>query len=108
MLAYLVAVCAPAWRLRTVLVALFAPASVINLGFGQNGFLTAALLIGGIRLTPSRQLIGGALLGLLAYKPQFGLVVAVAVIAAGLWRAAFAAVLTIGAASAARRILVLR
>ena len=71
--------------------ALLAPASLINLLYGQNGFLTAALLVGGIRLAPSRPLSGGVLLGLLAYKPQFGLVVVVALVAARLWRAIFAA-----------------
>lgn len=100
LLAYLVAICAPAWRPKTVLVALLAPASAINLLYGQNGFLTAALLVGGIRLAPSRALPGGVLLGLLAYKPQFALVVIVALLAARLWLAALAATATVVAAAA--------
>lgn len=100
-LAYMAAVCSPGWRLRVVLPALLSPASAINLVFGQNGFLTAALLIGGIRLAPSRPFAGGILLGLLAYKPQFGLLVAIALFAGGLWQAALAAALTVAVAVAA-------
>jgi hypothetical protein len=79
-------------------VALLAPAAAVNLAFGQNGFLTAALLIGGVRLAPSWPVTGGILLGLLAYKPQFGLLIAIALIAAGLWRTALAAALAVAAA----------
>jgi hypothetical protein len=98
LLAYIVAVCAPAWRLRIVLPALLAPAIAINLLYGQNGFLTAALLVGGVRLAPSRPVAGGVLLGLLAYKPQFGLLVVIALVAARMWRAAAVAAFTVVAA----------
>ena len=46
-----------------------APTTLINAITGQNGFLSAALLIGGLRLLATRPLVAGALLGLLAYKP---------------------------------------
>ncbi len=82
---------------RTALVALLAPATVVNLLYGQNGFLTAALLIGGIGLARSRPALGGFFLGLLLYKPQLALLVGAALIAGGLWRAALAAVLTVTA-----------
>ena len=95
LLAYMVSVCAPAWRLRVVLPALLAPATAVNLLYGQNGFLTAALMVGGIRLAPSWPFAGGVLLGLLAYKPQFGLLLVIALIAAGLWRTALAAAFTV-------------
>jgi hypothetical protein len=98
LLAYMVAVCAPTWRLRVVLFALLAPATAVNLAFGQNGFLTAALLIGGIRLAPSWPVASGILLGLLAYKPQFGFLIVIALFAAGLWRTVLAATLTVAAA----------
>ena len=83
-----------AWPL-TMLLAVLAPATAVNLLYGQNGFLTAALLVGGIRLAPSWPVFGGILLGLLSYKPQFGLLVAIALGAASLWRAAFGAALTV-------------
>jgi hypothetical protein len=101
LLAYIVAVCSPAWRLRIVLPALLAPATAMNLVYGQNGFLTAALLVGGIRLAPSWPVAAGVLLGLLAYKPQFGLLVVIALVAAGLWRTALAAAFTVVVAVAA-------
>jgi hypothetical protein len=101
LLAYVAAVCAPGWRLRIVLPALLAPVTAINLVYGQNGFLTAALLVGGIRLAPSWPVAGGVLLGLLAYKPQFGLLVVIALVAAGWWRTTLAAAFTIVAAVAA-------
>jgi hypothetical protein len=92
--AYMIAICAPAWRPRTVLLALLAPVTAINLLYGQNGFLTAALLVGGTRLAPSRPVLGGILLGLPIYKPQFGFLVVVALAAAGSWRTMLAAALT--------------
>jgi hypothetical protein len=55
-------------------------------------------MVGGIRLAPSRPFVGGILLGLLAYKPQFGLLVGIALVAAGLWRTALAAAVTVAAA----------
>jgi alpha-1,2-mannosyltransferase len=101
LVAYVIAVCAPGWQPRTTLLALLAPVTTTNLVYGQNGFLTAALLIGGIRLAPWRPITGGILLGLLAYKPQFGLLIPIALAAAGMWRATFAAALAVAAAVAA-------
>lgn len=67
--------------------ALLGPAAAINAGIGQNAFLTAALLVGGFRLVPRRPVLGGILLGLLTMKPQFWLLVPVALVAAREWRA---------------------
>ena len=101
LVAYLFAVCAPSWRPAVVLPAILAPATAFNLLSGQNGFLTVALLVGGVRLAPARPLAGGVLLGLLAYKPQFALLVVIALVAARWWRTAFAAAVTVVAAVAA-------
>ena len=49
------------------------PAVFVNIGHGHNGFLTAALLGGGLVLLDRRSIVAGILLGLLAYKPQFGI-----------------------------------
>ena len=65
---------------------------MVNLGHGQNGFLTAALLGGGFALLDRRPLMAGGLFALLAYKPQFALVLPVALIAGRHWRALGAAV----------------
>lgn len=74
--------------------ALLAPAVWINVAFGQNGALTAALLIGGLALLPSRPLIAGALLGLLVIKPHLAILAPVAVLASRNWQAFFAAAAT--------------
>jgi alpha-1,2-mannosyltransferase len=78
-----------------VLLALAFPAVFINLGHGQNGLLTAALL-GAALLTLARQpLLSGTLFGLLAYKPQFGLLIPFALLAGAQWRTMIAAGLTV-------------
>jgi hypothetical protein len=76
---------------RVFIAALAFPAVLVNLGHGQNGFLTAALLGGGFLLLDRRPALAGALLALLAYKPQFALVLPAALIAGRQWRALGAA-----------------
>jgi len=71
------------------------PAVFINLGHGQNGFLTAGLLGAALVTLPQRPLLSGVLFGLLVYKPQFGLLVPVALLAAGQWRTVLAAGITV-------------
>lgn len=62
-----------------------APTVLLNLLAGQNGFLTAALLVGGLRLVPVRPLLGGILLGLLTFKPQLALLVPFALLIDRRW-----------------------
>ena len=50
---------------------------------GQNGFLTAALIDGTLYLMPVRPILAGICLGLLSYKPQYGLLFPLVLIAAG-------------------------
>jgi hypothetical protein len=73
---------------------LAAPATGIALISGQSGLLSGALMIGGFRLAAARPIAAGVLFGLLTFKPQLGVLIPVALIAAGLWRAAAAATLT--------------
>jgi alpha-1,2-mannosyltransferase len=77
--------------------ALAFPAVFINLGHGHNGFLTAALLAGALVQLDRRPLVAGILIGLLAYKPQFGLLIPLVLIVSGRWRAVFAATATVAA-----------
>jgi hypothetical protein len=64
---------------------------------GQNGFLTASILIGGLMMLGTRPLAAGLLLGCLAVKPQLGLLIPIALIAARQWRAiAGAAISSVG------------
>jgi len=78
-----------------LLLALAFPAVLINLGHGQNGFLTAALLGGGLAVLDRRPIVAGILFGLLAYKPQFGLMIPLALAAGGHWRSFAAAAGTV-------------
>jgi alpha-1,2-mannosyltransferase len=73
------------------------PAAFINLGHGQNGCLTAGLLGAALVTLPRRPLLAGVLFGLLAYKPQFGLLIPVALLAAGQWRTILVAGVTVTA-----------
>ncbi|WP_315715334.1 MULTISPECIES: glycosyltransferase family 87 protein [unclassified Bradyrhizobium] len=82
------------WRSLTSLALLAAPTTLINAITGQNGFLSAALLIGGLRLLACHPIVAGTLLGLLAYKPQFVLLMPVVLLASRNWRAILSAIAT--------------
>ncbi|HKH00047.1 MAG TPA: glycosyltransferase family 87 protein [Bradyrhizobium sp.] len=58
---------------------------------GQNGFLTAALIGGTLYLMPVRPVLAGVCLGLLSYKPQYGLLFPIVLIAASQWTVFFTA-----------------
>lgn len=82
------------WRSPIMVAALVAPTTTITIVAGQAGFLAAALLVGGFRLAATRPVIAGVLFGLATYKPQMGVLVPVALIAARLWRSVLAACAT--------------
>jgi hypothetical protein len=82
--------------------ALAFPALFYNFVIGQNGCLTAALLGGTLLFIPTRPILAGICLGLLTYKPQYGPLFPLVLIATGQWRviaAAAATTLVIAAAS---------
>ena len=89
--AYLAAIRAILPRPETLLIAAAFPAVFVNIGHGQNGFLTAALLGGALQLARSPTLARRRADRLLAYKPQFGVLIPIALLAGGRWS-------TIGAA----------
>ncbi|HYA07312.1 MAG TPA: glycosyltransferase family 87 protein, partial [Xanthobacteraceae bacterium] len=68
-----------------LLLALAFPAVLINVGHGQNGFLTAALLGGALAVLDRRPLVAGILFGLLVYKPQYGLMLPLVLAVSGRW-----------------------
>jgi alpha-1,2-mannosyltransferase len=71
-----------------------APGVAVNVFFGQNGFVTAALLVGGFANLERRPVVSGILFGILTVKPQFGLLVPVLLVLTGRWRVIAAAVAT--------------
>jgi Glycosyltransferase family 87 len=78
-----------------LLLALAFPAVFVNLGQGHNGFLTTALIGSALALIDRRPLIAGVLIGLLAYKPQFGLLIPLVLAVSGRWRTFAAAAVTV-------------
>jgi alpha-1,2-mannosyltransferase len=83
------------WRALVPLLAF--PAVAINIGLGQNALLTATLFGGATLLIDRRPFIAGLLFGALCYKPHFGLLIPVALIAAGRWRAIVGAAVSVAA-----------
>lgn len=61
------------------------PALFSNMLVGQNGCLTAALVGGTLYLLPVRPVLAGICLGLLTYKPQYGLLFPIVLIATQRW-----------------------
>lgn len=90
---------------RLVIAAVVAsPAASLNIVDGQCAFLVAGLIVAGVRLLDERPILAGVILGLLSFKPQFFLLVPVALLALNQWRsllAAAASVLALAAISAA-------
>ena len=80
-----------------IIAALAFPAVFVNIGHGHNGFLTAALLTGGLLCLDKKPWLAGLLFGLLAYKPQLALIVPVALIAGGYGRVLLAAAASVAA-----------
>lgn len=77
-----------------LLVTLGAPVVLVCLGHGQNAFMTASLLGGGMLLLDRRPWVAGILLGALVYKPQFAVLIPVLIAARGNGRAFLSAGLT--------------
>ncbi|MEZ5896357.1 MAG: glycosyltransferase family 87 protein [Parvularculaceae bacterium] len=98
---YLRAVSAIAPGRTSLVAALVLPATFVNFTHGQNGFLTAALIGAAMALLDRRPLVAGVLIGLLAYKPQFGVLIPLVLIATGRWRVIGAAAATIAGLVAA-------
>lgn len=70
------------------------PCLMPNIISGQNGFLTASLVGGALALLESQPVLAGICLGLLTYKPQFGILFPFVLAAGGCWRAMAAAAVT--------------
>jgi hypothetical protein len=97
---YAATIAAIAGSYRAAVLALAAPWTFAVIEVGQTGFLTAAL-IGAVLLNLERRpLVAGALLGLLSFKPQFGLLFPLALAAGGYWRAFGWAIISVAIAFA--------
>lgn len=76
--------------------ALSFPASGWNALVGQNGFLTAGLMGFAVLFLDKRPVLAGIFLGLLAFKPQFGLLFPLVLLLERRWRTIGAAAFTLG------------
>jgi len=63
------------------------PGAVLNIRWGQNGFLTAALLGFGVYFIESNPLLAGLMFGLLTFKPQMALVPFAVMLLTKKWKA---------------------
>jgi arabinofuranan 3-O-arabinosyltransferase len=82
---YLAVMRAIVGRLFGLLLAMAFPVVLTNTLVGQNGFLTASLIGGALYLMPARPILSGICLGLLTYKPQYGLLFPLVLIATSQW-----------------------
>ncbi len=88
---YLAVMRAIVGRAFGLLLAASFPVVFTNALVGQNGFLTASLIGGTLYLMPTRPILSGICLGLLSYKPQYGLLFPLVLIAASQWKVFFTA-----------------
>jgi hypothetical protein len=84
----------PARRTQALLLLALTPACLVNTIGGQNGFLSAALFLGGVLNIDRRPSLSGVLIGLLTFKPHLGIVLPFALVALGAWRVIASAAIT--------------
>jgi hypothetical protein len=63
------------------------PATLQNLGHGQNAFLSTALFGGALLLLEKRPFVAGACFGALVFKPHLGILIPLFLAVTGRWRA---------------------
>jgi arabinofuranan 3-O-arabinosyltransferase len=81
-------------RSPAIALVLASPFTLWNILPGQNGFLLASLLGASLFFLESQPVVAGIFIGCLTYKPQFGILLPVALVAAKQWRAVASAVAT--------------
>jgi hypothetical protein len=79
-------------RAPAVALVLASPFTAWNFLAGQNGFLTASLLGASLLFLEKRPVVAGVFMGFLTYKPQFGILLPIALVASRQWRAFSSAV----------------
>lgn len=73
------------------------PGVLLTITHGQNAFLVTALMGMGILYLDRRSSLAGVFFGLLAFKPQLGLMIPVVLVATGRWRTLLATGCTVAA-----------
>jgi arabinofuranan 3-O-arabinosyltransferase len=88
-------------RRPAVALVLASPFTAWNFLAAQNGFLTGSLLGASLLFLERRPVVAGVFMGSLTYKPQFGVLVPVALAASRQWRAFVSAAVTAALLAAA-------
>jgi hypothetical protein len=86
--------CSVAIRRDRMLFVAVAPSIAVCIFFGQNGFYTSALLIGGLVNLDRRPILAGVLFGILTIKPQLGMLLPVILLLERRWLVIASAVVT--------------
>lgn len=68
------------------------PGVFMNFRWGQNGFFSAAILAAGVGALETNPVFGGAMLGLLVYKPQFAVFPFLILLLTKRWKALLAGI----------------
>lgn len=82
-------------RQPAIALMLASPFTFCNFLGGQNGFLTGSLIGASLLFLERQPVLGGVFIGCLAYKPHFGILFPVALVAAKQWRAFASATVTV-------------
>jgi hypothetical protein len=82
-------------RREAIALTLASPFAICNILTGQSGFVTAVLLGAALLALEQRPVIAGVFISCLTYKPQFGILLPLALIAARQWRAFASAAATV-------------
>jgi hypothetical protein len=80
-------------RRGAIVLAAAVPVVLWNFSVGQNGFLSAGLMAAALALIDRRPVVAGLLIAGLTYKPQFGVLIPLALACGGYWRVFLSAVL---------------
>jgi alpha-1,2-mannosyltransferase len=80
----------------TLWLALAFPGALMNLDYGQNGLFSAALFGGGLLLLEPYPFLAGIIFGVLVYKPNFFILIPLALIAGRYWRTLGATIISAG------------
>jgi hypothetical protein len=88
---FLAAIRLVAGRWEAAIFAAAVPVVLWNVSAGQNGFLSAGLLAAALAFIDRRPILSGILIAGLTYKPQFGILIPLALACGGYWRVFFSA-----------------
>jgi arabinofuranan 3-O-arabinosyltransferase len=82
-------------RQEAIALMLATPFTFCNFLIGQDGFLTGSLIGASLLLLERQPVLAGVFIGCLAYKPHFGILFPIALVAARQWRAFASAAATV-------------